>query len=123
MKTTLVLILSMLLMACANHPCKSTKSKDAIASDTESANYGSKTDRIFIAKSDGSKQCDEGSQISEEKIKASINFPYTSFERKNDKLIYPAACGRGTGWHYVLEISKSDLAQAQKLGFKIWTKN
>jgi hypothetical protein len=76
--------------------------------------------KVFIYKSDGSKQCAQASAISVEQMAAELkDIKIYSKEKRSDGRMHPMVCGGSTGKINVYEISESDLPAAKLLLFDV----
>lgn len=90
--------------ACASTPCREPQA----------------TTHVFVAKSDGAKQC-EGKGIAPEKMEADLkDIKVFSKSNQSDGLMRTAVCGASSGRFNVFEIEAKDLEKAKTLGFKEW---
>lgn len=105
----------LLLVACANKPCRDPQTEAGKNQITPSA-------RAFVARSDGSKQC-KGSGISESTMQKELKgITVYSSKKDHDGLMRIQVCGADTGRFNVFEIDAKDLEKAKSLGFEEWTK-
>jgi len=127
MKNILVILsLISVLAACANHPCKIEERNDIAMTGNEKVSSDKKdlTQRVFVYKADGSKQCDQGKKIDLNAMKKELQkIEVFSAENKHDGMMRIQVCGAPTGYNNVYEINLSDLEAALKLGFKKWIRN
>lgn len=122
MKYFLLILLSSLLVACATGRCANqVKSNDT--SGVVSATSAADPSVIRVSKEDGSLQCDKGKGIAlatmENQLKKA-GIKVISSKKQPDNLMRVQMCGAPTGMSNTFEISKADLAKAEKLGFKRW---
>lgn len=119
------LVFLMTFSACSTTQCKpedlavqKKTTNDKITKGIKPENYMKK---IKVYKQDGSIQCEDGTGISLEKMSAELSgLTIHQKEKKHDGLLRAQMCGNPTGQCNVFEINETDLAQAEKLGFKIW---
>jgi len=77
--------------------------------------------RVFVFKSDGSKQCEVKKAISLKEMAQQLKgIKIYSQENKKDNLIHIKVRGADTGRVNVYEIDREDLQKAQARGFKEW---
>lgn len=102
-------------ISCANHPCREPRSPQEVAS-TAAQNH------VFVAKSDGTKQCEKKKGISIDVMEKQLkSIKVYSKSSKSDGLMRTQVCGADTGYFNVFEIEASDLEKAKALGFKEWS--
>src|SRR5690606_22862206 len=76
---------------------------------------------ILVAKSDGSRQCEEKSGISLVEMEKQLKgIKVYSRSTQSDGLMRIQVCGASTGRLNVYEIDAANLAKAKSLGFKEW---
>ena len=79
------------------------------------------SDRVRVAKSDGSRQCENnGITLAEMQQQLGDISVYAAI-KKHDGGLYPAVCGGDTGVFNVYDIAATDLEQAIAAGFFEWT--
>jgi hypothetical protein len=115
------------LTACANQPCKIEERAGIVVTDADKNKISSAqkdlTQRVFVYKPDGSLQCGMGEKIELEVMKRQLKgIEVFSAENKSDGMMRIQVCGQPTGFCNVYEISKKDLPEALKQGFKQWAK-
>lgn len=123
MKKTLLILFSMIFVACANQACKIEERKDIVMTGNEKTSSQKKdlTNRVFVYKLDGSLQCEQGTKISIDTMKKDLqDIEVFSSENKHDGMMRTQVCGAPTGNCNVYEIDQKDLDKAVKLGFKKW---
>ena len=80
------------------------------------------SERVLVAKPDGSLQCEKGKKIPVESMRGELkNIEVYAQWNKQDSLMRATVCGNPTGFSNVYQIPRKDLAQALKLGFTEWT--
>ena len=107
------LVVSLVLIGCASAEQKQ-QSKWQVKVKKES------DERMWIAKLDGSKQCEGKSKFTPDAAARELTSAgVLVFQKRNgnDGRIYPSSCGSGTGRTVELEISPLDLKTAQSLGY------
>lgn len=116
MKLSLIaLMLSMGLMACATEQKQPNKEWNVKVTTSGEA-------KIWVAKADGSRQCEPNSAIlttesaTSELRKAGV-IVHQSREG-NDGMMHTAVCGSATGNTIEVEISRVDIAKAQSAGYR-----
>lgn len=127
-----VWLLSFVLVACANGNCRQIQSQEQapkiVAANTAAPSAAdmaqndiAATRRILVYKNDGSLQCQQGvAQPVEEMALQLKAIKVFSGVNKSDGRMHVQVCGTPTGKVNVYEILESDLAKAQKKGFKLW---
>ena len=120
MRSVLALLPALFLVACAGAEQKPERKWNVKVSK---GSQGTKEpgNRIWVAKEDGSKQCEKGSAIT-------VATATTEFQRAGvvvyqgragqDGMVRTAVCGSGTGRTVELEIPRSDLGKAVSMGFQ-----
>ena len=119
------LVISVFLYGCSTAQCKpedlAAQKRDSnpnLIKNIKPENYMKK---IKIYKQDGSVQCEDGTGASLEKMSSElVGITVHKKEKKHDGLLRAQMCGNPTGQCNVYEINETDLAKAEKLGFKIW---
>ncbi|NCN40969.1 hypothetical protein GW916_06930 [bacterium] len=118
-KILLVIGLSMAFsMGCANHHCRIKKEGAQLGRvDTSAA----KDEKVLVAKPDGSKQCQDKSGRSLDRMAADLSGIEIFRQFKaDDGMMRIQVCGAPTGTHNVYEILKSDEKKALDVGFQVW---
>ncbi len=93
----------------------------AVPAHTENGKLGQKPETLFVGKTDGSKQCGMGDEISLEEMQAQLgSIRVYSAKKGSDGLIRVTLCGAPTGALNLYEINKSDLEAAKSMGFRLW---
>lgn len=135
MKYILAVLVLGSLFSCSTRTCKpnETISKDQanvsqpVAGETTispTSNMTNQIKKIKVYKADGSVQCEQGTGTSASDMQKQLgDIKVYSAENKSDGLIRIQMCGTPTGNCNVYEINESDLAKAEKLGFKKWKNN
>lgn len=103
------------LVACASAEQKPQKKWEVKVS----TQAGSK---VWVWRSDGSKQCDTPAQITPESATQALKkqgIVVFQSQSGSDGRMYPSVCGAGTGATVELEISRVDLVKAQHMGFQV----
>lgn len=121
----LSLIMFSVLAGCTTHSCKIEERTDVVMTGDEKVSSANKdlTQRVFIYKPDGSKQCGEGEKIDLKAMQKELGqIEVYSAKNLHDGLMRIQMCGAPTGYNNVYEINQSDLDAALKLGFKKWVK-
>lgn len=75
---------------------------------------------IRVAKSNGAKQCEFGSAITPDAMRADLTgagIAVSGTACGGDGMAYPAVCGAGSGGLNIFEIALADLEKAKALGF------
>ena len=120
---TKLLFLCLLLSACANKPCREpTSPLGAAPIEKPSGKPAVNPNRLWVAKPDGSAQCEENSGSGPEKMKVDLlkGIPVYDMSSKDDGLMRTQMCGNETGKHNVYLIDKKNLEKVKALGFKEW---
>jgi hypothetical protein len=125
MKLIAILFTTSIFVACADGNCRENdmKKNSATEGTTQAVLVASNStlEKVKVYKYDGSLQCGMGEAVSAEKMKAELkNIKVYSAQNKSDGLMHIQQCGTPTGKANVYEISKNDLAEAKRLGFKEW---
>lgn len=123
---TLAFALAFILCACANRICKIEERTDLAMTGNEKVSSEKKdlTQRVFVYKVDGSKQCGQGKKIDLNTMKKELaKIEIFSAENKHDGMMRIQVCGAPTGFNNVYEINEADLGKALKLGFKKWVRD
>ena len=145
MKSILILVPFILLVACKDKPCREIQAEKAAAktaeatttgptvtndgvvadvSTTTPTSAGASQLKVKVYKPDGTLQCGMGSKIPLETMEKDLKgIKVFSRANKNDGLMRIQVCGAPTGGSNVFEISRDDLAKALKAGFKEWTQD
>lgn len=123
---SIYLIILSTMTACSTYSCKIEDRKDVVMTGNEKVSSDNKdlTQRVFVFKPDGSRQCGQGEKIETVAMKrelGSINI--YSMDNKHDGMMRPQVCGAPTGYSNVYEINLNDLDAALKLGFKKWIRD
>lgn len=117
----IILILAIAaLTACSTGNCRRIQSKNPNAKAKEQS-----PDRVMVFKYDGSLQCGMGKPIPLSDMQSELKAKKINVHKsksEHDGLMHIQMCGSPTGQANVFEISKKDLAKAEALGFKAWTK-
>ena len=126
MRSCVLAMLYMALSGCKTGACRfqedATKNTVVPPAIEKSLISPSQSDRILVAKPDGSLQCEKGKKISVETMKAELKGVEVYGQwNKTDSLMRAAVCGSPTGFSNVYQIQRKDLAQALKAGFSEWT--
>lgn len=102
---------------CANHHCRLQK-KGANMAEIK---LEEKSKRVLVGKSDGSRQCENHSGISLEKMAQDLkDIKIYHQSKQNDGLMRIQVCGAPTGLHNVYEIDEIHLKKAKDVGFEVW---
>ena len=140
MKLLLALLIFASVSSCSTRTCKpnetiaktpaeaaAEKLNQPVAGETKispTTNMTNALKKIKVYKADGSIQCEQGTGTkADEMAKQLGDIKVLSMENKHDGLIRIQVCGQPTGHCNVYEISESDFAKAEKLGFKKWKNN
>lgn len=76
---------------------------------------------ILVYKYDGTKQCNEGQEISLDAMSRQLrDIKIISMSKKHDGMMRIQVCGAPTGHANVYEISDKDLPKAKSYGFQVW---
>lgn len=116
-----VFFLSCLFIGCAAGNCRIQKG-GPVTSNTPPAIKTAGPDRMKVYKEDGSLQCGMGKVIPLTEMQKDLGSLriHSSVASKNDGQMRIQVCGAPTGNCHIFEIDRSDLAAAQKAGFKEW---
>ncbi len=78
--------------------------------------------KLWVSKSDGSKQCEKGAKYSPESAAQELKkagVMVFQFRNGSDGRIHPTVCGAASGNTVDLEIAEVDSPRAQKLGYRV----
>ena len=132
MKLISVILMGLFVAACSNMNCRDTRERKTagtnsakpaeIKKEIDPMSKTSSADRVKVYKADGTKQCNQGRKIPVEEMQKQLGDIHVySAASKHDGLMHVQVCGAATGQANVYEIDRSNLAAAQKAGFKEWT--
>ncbi len=125
------------LFGCASRPCREPQSpqekkaeQERIALEAQGITKPKTPEdektklekgRLFVAKNDGSKQCESNTGMTVELMEKQLKgIKVYSRSTKNDGLIRVQMCGASTGYYNVYEIDETSLVKAKGLGFIEW---
>lgn len=122
-RTLLFVFFYLLISGCKTGACRFQEDANKSAPLPQTSLVKpSLSERIFVAKPDGSLQCEKGKKIPPEVMRDELkDIEVFSQANKQDSLMRAAVCGSPTGFSNVFQIQRKDLAQALKLGFTEWT--
>lgn len=110
----LVVGLALSLLACTAEQKKPEKRWDVKVTTSGEP-------KTWVWRYDGSRQCDTPAQITPESAARDLKsrgVMVYQFRTGSDGMMYPSVCGAGTGATVELEIGRSDLPKAERLGYK-----
>lgn len=114
---TFLAVFLILLASCTNKPCREVNTEGVPAEFLKPNQKIS----VFVYKYDGSKQCNQGQEISLEAMSKQLtNIQILSMEKRNDGMMRIQVCGAATGEANVYEIHHEDLQKAKESGFQEW---
>lgn len=103
------------VVGCASKPCREPQPPRQLQTAQEAMAH------IYVAKSDGAKQCEPKTGVTPEKMESQLKgVKVYSRASKSDGLMRTSVCGASAGKFNVYEIDKSELDKAKKLGFQEW---
>lgn len=112
MKLFFSLMFCFVLTGCASGHC---------GRDGKVMKMDKSTQKVFIYKYDGSKQCEQGTGAELDSMASELTgIKVFSMSKKSDGQIRVQVCGALTGVANVYEVSLKDLPKAEALGFKKW---
>lgn len=122
----LLLLSALILAGCAQHHCRrppdTTQPVAVVAPEGDTVPIDAISRKVRIYKYDGSLQCGQGKPVSLEQMATELKgIKIFTSQKKSDGLMHIQVCGSPTGMANVFEILESDLAKAEKSGFKRWT--
>lgn len=111
----------LVLCACATGHCRKATQPPVVQTDEKAGDEIDTNAHIFVAKPDGSLQCQKDKGVSLEKMREELEgIEVFSQTKKKDGLMHVQLCGSPTGMHNLYEILAKDLPAAEKLKFKKW---
>ena len=124
-------LISYLIAGCASKPCREpepTPGRGAAASSVTTTTLASsetkaspdKSGHVFVAKLDGSKQCEGKGIPAATMAKELKGIKIFSQNNQTDGMMRIQMCGASTGRYNVYEINAKDFDKAAALGFKDW---
>jgi|FLYM01.1.fsa_nt_gi hypothetical protein len=110
-------LLIVVSLGCANTHCRQKKAGDEMSQNQN----GQQTQKILVAKADGSRQCEEKSGTSLDRMAKDLGEVkiYRQF-KQNDGMMRIQVCGAPTGMYNVYEIEAKDQQAAVNVGFQVW---
>ena len=115
---------ALLLVACASAEQKAAQKPERrwdVKVSKGNQSEAAPSDRIWVAKEDGSKQCEKGSALTV--ASATSQFQSAGIlvyqgRTGHDGMVRTAVCGSGTGRTVELEIPRNELGKAVSMGFQ-----
>jgi len=112
-----------IVAGCAQHHCREIpKLENRVVSPTAGEDGSGSQRTVLVYKYDGSLQCGQGKAIGLDEMARDLKgIRIISKQKRPDGLMHIQVCGSPTGIANVFEISESDLAKAERAGFKRWS--
>ena len=126
LSTWILFITVFCVSACSSKPCRGINLKKPILKKEEVFKKidPNKTviETVKVYKYDGSLQCGMGKPTTPQQMSLQLKpIKIISMLSKHDGLMHITVCGSPTGRANLFEIEKTDLAEARKRGFEIWS--